>query len=78
MPSRTSIQHVEDDKLMHEQKVTLNLLVEGIGEIHAARVAGARFGPLPAYWASTDNFWYEIENLVCNTYTLKKSFHGVL
>ena len=49
MPSRASVQHVEDDELVHEQEVTLDLLVEGVGEIHAARIAGAKFGPLSAY-----------------------------
>ena len=49
MPSRAPVQHVEDDEIMHEQEIALDLLVEGVGEVYTARVAGARLGPLPAY-----------------------------
>ena len=49
MPPRTSVQHMEYVKFVDEEKVAFNLLVERIGEVNATSIAGARFGPLPAY-----------------------------
>ena len=49
MSSRASIQHVENDELVHEQEIALDLLVEGIGEVYTACIAWTKLGPLPAY-----------------------------
>ena len=49
VPSCASVQHMEDDELMHEEKITFDLLVEGVGEIHTASIARAKLGPLSAY-----------------------------
>ena len=57
MPPCASVHHVEDHELVDEQKVTLHLLVELIGEINTAGIAGTRFGPLSTYLASADNLW---------------------
>ena len=49
VPSCASVQHMEDDGLAHEEKITFDLLVEGVGEIHTASSAWAKLGPLSAY-----------------------------
>ena len=49
MPPRTSVQHMKYGKFVDEEKVAFNLLVERIGEVNATSIAGARFGPMPAY-----------------------------
>ena len=70
MPPRASVQHVKDDELVDEQEVTLDLLVESIGEVHAASVAGAWLGPLSAHCSSVDHFWNEIKYSVGNSNVL--------
>ena len=45
VPSGTSVQQVEDGVVMDEEEITLNLLVEGVGNVHAAHVVWAWFRP---------------------------------
>ena len=45
MPSGTSVQQVEDGVVMDEEEITLNLLVEGVGNVHTAHVVWAWFRP---------------------------------
>ena len=45
MPSGTSVQQVEDGVVMDEEEIALNLLVEGVGNVHAAHVVRAWLRP---------------------------------
>ena len=45
MPPSASVQQVEDGVIMDEEEIALNLLVEGVGDVHAAHVVWAWFRP---------------------------------
>ena len=38
MPAWAAVEHVEDDVLVDEQEITLDLLIEGVRDIHTAHV----------------------------------------
>ena len=75
MPTRTSIQHVEDYVLVDEQEVTLDLFVEGIRNVRTAHVVWARLGPHAAHLTGIAYFWYQIEDLVRDSYSLEEAAH---
>ena len=45
MPSCAPVKHVENHVFVDEQKVTLDLLIEGVRDIHTAHVVRAWLGP---------------------------------
>ena len=52
MSSCAPVKNVKDYMLMDKEKVTLDLLVEGVRDVHAAHIAWARIGPHSAHPAS--------------------------
>ena len=64
MPPSASAQHVEDDLLPDEDRITLNLIVELIRDFHAAHVVRARLGRLSANLARLDNLGDEFQDAV--------------
>ena len=75
MPTRASIQHVEDYILVDEQEVALDLLVEGVRDIHTAHVVGAWCGPHAAYLAGIADLWDQIEDCIRDSDALEEATH---
>ena len=73
MPSCASAKHMEDDALMHEQQVTLNLVVELVWYLHTAYFIMARLGPLATYLARLGNLRHELQDAVGNADLLDKA-----
>ena len=63
MPARASAYEVHDDIFVDEEKVALNLLVEGVWQIDTADISWTGFNPHPADFARIANLWNQIENV---------------
>ena len=63
---------------MHEQQVTLHLVVELVRYLNAAYVIWARFGPLPADLTRLHNLWDEFQDRFGNADSVKEPFHHML
>ena len=78
VPTSTSIDHVEDDILVHEKEVTLYLLIELVRNVHATGVARSGLRPCPANAASVYYLWYKVQDLLRYSYSLQEPLHRVL
>ena len=67
MPSRTSVNAMEDYMRVNEEQTGFHLMVERVGDLNVAGVGRARFLPLPAYLASLADFRYELQDLIRHT-----------
>ena len=75
MPACASVKHVEDDVLVDEQEVTLDLLVEGVRDVHTTHVVWAWSGPHAAHLAGVADFWDQIEDRIRDSDTFKEATH---
>ena len=62
MPAGATINHMEYDKLVSEDKVTLHLLVEGICNFHITGIAWPRFSSFPADSACMHNAGNQVQD----------------
>ena len=77
VPWCAPINHVENDVLVDEQQVALHLLVERIGHLNVAGVAGPRLGPLTAYTARVNDLRDQIQDLLRDANPVEESLHGL-
>ena len=75
MPACASVEHVEDDVLVDEQEIALDLLIEGVRNIHTAHVVWARSGPHAAYLTGITDLWDQIEDCIRDSDTFKEATH---
>ena len=75
VPTRASVQKVEDDLLVDEQEVTLDLHVGSVRNIHTAHVVWAKFGPHAAHLTGVTYFWHQVEDFIRNRDPLEKAAH---
>ena len=78
MPPSAPVQHVENNILMNEEKVTFHLLVKLIRYLNAACVARPGLLPLSADSTGLHYLWDEIEDFLRNPNSFQEAFHGVL
>ena len=62
VPSCASVQHVEDDVLLNEEKITLNLFVEFVGDLDTTRMVWPRLSPCAANLTSLNRFRNKVQN----------------
>ena len=77
VPTRASVQHVEDDVLVDEQEVALDLFIECISDIHTTHVVRARLGPHPAHLAGVADLGDQVENLIWDSDSFQKPAHDL-
>ena len=75
MPACATVEHVEDDVLVDEQEIALDLLVEGVRDIHTAHVVWAWGGPHAAHLTCITDLWDQIEDCIRDSDTLKEATH---
>ena len=75
MPACASVEHVEDDVLVDEQEIALDLLIEGVRNIHTAHVVWAWSGPHAAYLTGIADLWDQIENCIWDSDTFEETTH---
>ena len=75
MPTRASIQHVEDYILVDKQEVALDLLVESVRDIHTAHVVWAWRGPHAAHLAGVTYLRDQIENRIRDSDPFQEATH---
>ena len=75
MPACATVEHVEDDVLVDKQEIALDLLVEGIRDIHTAHVVWAWSGPHAAYLTGIADLWDQIEDCIGDSDTLEEATH---
>ena len=78
VPSSASIQHVENDEFVDEEKIALDLEVEIVGQFNAARVAWPGLLPLSADSTGLHNLWDEVKDFLRNPNSFQEALHGVL
>ena len=80
VPSCTTINEMEDDLLVDKEQVTLDLGIKRVGELCAANVCWARFGPLSADTASLHDLRNELDHTVSNTNSFEEAlrWYGVM
>ena len=76
MPTCATVQHVEDDVLVHEEEVAFHLLVELVCKFRAADVCRSWASPLPAYRAAVHNVWNHVQNFVGYANSFEESAHS--
>ena len=64
VPACAPVHHVEDDKLVDKEQVTLHLLVELVWKTDTACIAWSRLGPLSTYPTRLDNLGNQAQDLV--------------
>ena len=75
MPACASVEHVKDDVLVDKQKVALDLLVEGVGDIHTAHVVWAWSGPHATHLAGVADLRDQVEDCIRDSDSLEKATH---
>ena len=75
MPTGASVQHVKDHMLVDEQQVTLDLLVEGVSNLHTAHVVRTRLGPHPAHLAGVTDLRNQVEDRVRDSNSFEEAAH---
>ena len=75
MPACAFVEHVEDDVLVDKQEIALDLLVEGVRDIHTAHVVWAWSGPHAAYLAGVADLWDQIEDCIRDSDAFEKTTH---
>ena len=75
MPTCATIEHMENDVLVDEQEIALDLLVEGVRDIHTAHVVWAWSGPHAAYLTGIADLWDQVEDCIRDSDSLEKATH---
>ena len=75
MPACAWVEHVKDDVFVDEQKIALDLLVEGVRDIHTAHVVRAWLGPHAAHLAGVADLRDQVENCIRDSDTFQEATH---
>ena len=75
MPPCATVEHMEDDVFVDEQKIALELLVESVRDIHTAHVVWAWRCPHAAHLAGVTYFRDQIENSIRDSDSFQKATH---
>jgi len=60
MPACAPIHHVKDDVLLHEQQITLYLIIVCVWQFGAAGMVWARPGPSPTNLTGLNDLWNQV------------------
>ena len=77
VPSGASVEHVKDDMFVDEEEVTLNLLVEGVGDVDTAHVVGSWICPHSADLTRVTDLWNEIQYLIWDSNSFQEPAHDL-
>ena len=75
MPPGAPAQEMQDNVLVHEEEITLHLLVEAVGNVDTADVTGSWLGPHPTDPTSLHYLRDEIQHLLSHSNSLEKALH---
>ena len=75
--SGASVKHVKDDVFVDEEEVTLDLLVEGVGDVDTAHVVRSWLCPHSTDLTRVTDFWDQVQNFIWDSDSLKESAHNL-